>query len=108
MASCLALISGPSVDDVVESVPSVNSLIRLTSFVGELLAHRVGDVEPVGGGAGLAAVAHLGQHRAVDGGVDVGVVEHDERRVAAEFHRRAQQRSAACCARAACRRRSSR
>ena len=25
------------------------------------------DVEPVGGGAGLAAVAHLGDHRAFDG-----------------------------------------
>ena len=58
--------------------------------VGELLGELVGDrgvhQEPVGGGARLAHVAHLGEHRAVDGGVDVGVVEDEERRVAAELH----------------------
>ena len=32
MATCLALISGPSVDDASRPLPSVNSLIRLTSF----------------------------------------------------------------------------
>ena len=32
MATCLALISGPSVDDQSRPLPSVNSLIRLTSF----------------------------------------------------------------------------
>ena len=32
MATCLALISGPSVDDESMPLPSVNSLIRLTSF----------------------------------------------------------------------------
>ena len=42
--------------------------------------------EPVGGGAGLAHVAHLREHRAVDGRVDVGVVEDQERRVAAQLH----------------------
>ena len=45
------------------------------------------DVEPVRGGARLAAVAHLRDHRAVDGGVEVGVGEDEERRVAAELHR---------------------
>ena len=47
--------------------------------------------EPVGGRAGLADVAHLGQHRAVDRRVEVGVVEDEERRVAAELHRDPQQ-----------------
>ncbi len=59
------------------------------------------DVEAVGGGAGLAQVAHLGQHRALDGGVDVGILEHQHRRVAAQFHRRLQRPgrrpSAAAC-----------
>ena len=45
------------------------------------------DEEPVGGRAGLAHVAHLGEHRAVDGRVEVGVGEDQERRVAAELHR---------------------
>ena len=61
-----------------------------THPVGELLGELVGDrgvhQEPVRGGAGLAHVAHLGEHRAVDRSVDVGVVEDQERRVAAELH----------------------
>ena len=47
-------------------------------------------VEAVGGRAGLAHVAHLGEHRAVDGRVEVGVLEHEERGVAAELHRHPQ------------------
>ncbi len=47
-------------------------------------------VEAVGRGAGLAAVAHLRDQRALDGGVDVGVLEDDERRVPAELHRGAE------------------
>ena len=43
--------------------------------------------EPVGGRAGLAAVAHLGDHGAVERRVDVGIGEHDEGGVAAELHR---------------------
>ena len=49
------------------------------------------DEEPVGRGAGLADVAHLGGHRALDGRVEVGVLEDDERRIATELHRDAQQ-----------------
>ncbi len=48
------------------------------------------DVEAVGRRAGLADVAHLREHRPLDGGVEVGVLEHEERRVAAELHRDAQ------------------
>jgi hypothetical protein len=43
------------------------------------------------GRARLADVAHLGDHRALDGLVDVGVLEHDERGVAAELHRQPQE-----------------
>jgi hypothetical protein len=39
---------------------------------------------------GFAGVAELGLHRARDGSVDVGVFEHDERRVATQLHRRPQ------------------
>ena len=42
--------------------------------------------EAVGRGARLAAVAHLGDHGALEGRVDVGVGEDDERGVAAELH----------------------
>ncbi len=57
---------------------------------GELLDHRLGHEKPVGRGAGLAAVAHLGQGRALDGGLQVGVLEDEERGIAAELHRHAQ------------------
>ena len=60
--------------------------IRLPSFSANSCGDRAVHQEPVGGGAGLAHVAHLGDHRAVDGGVDVGVLEDEERRVAAELH----------------------
>ena len=52
-------------------------------------------VDAVGGGAGLAQIAHLGQHRAFDGGVHVGIVEDDDGRVAAQLHRWFQTWSAA-------------
>ena len=42
--------------------------------------------------AGLAAVAKLCRHQAFDGGVEVGIVEDDEGRVAAELQRQLLQR----------------
>ena len=47
-------------------------------------------VEAVGGGAGLADVAQLRDEGALDGGVEVGVLEDQERGVAAQLHRDAQ------------------
>ena len=58
----------------------------LGELVGELLRHRGLHEEPVRGRAGLAHVPHLGDHRAVHRGVHVGVLEDQERRVAAELH----------------------
>ena len=55
--------------------------------LGELLDDRGVDVEPIRRGAGLAAVAELGGHGAVDGSVEIGVGRDDERRVATQLHR---------------------
>ena len=44
------------------------------------------DVEPRRGGAVLAAVGERADDRALGGGLQVGVVEDDERRLAAELH----------------------
>ncbi len=63
--------------------------MRAVSFLVNSSCDLLVDVEAVGGGAGLAHVAHLGDHRAFDRSIDVGVVEHDEGRVAAELHRAA-------------------
>ena len=46
--------------------------------------------EPIRGRARLPDVAELGRDGAIDGLVEIGIVEHDERRVAAQLHRRAQ------------------
>ena len=48
-------------------------------------------MEPVGRDARLTDVAHLRHKCAFDSGINVGIVEDDERRVAAELHRNAQQ-----------------
>jgi hypothetical protein len=57
---------------------------------GELGGDGLLHEEPVRGGAGLAHVPHLGGHGPFDGLVQVGVLEHDERCVAAQFHGGAQ------------------
>jgi ParB family chromosome partitioning protein len=54
-------------------------------LLGERVVDAVLDVQAVGADAGLAVVAVLGDDRAFDGLIQVGVVEHDERRVAAQF-----------------------
>ncbi len=41
----------------------------------------------VGTNAGLAAVAEFGNHGPGHGGIDVGIIHHDERRIAAQFKR---------------------
>jgi hypothetical protein len=47
------------------------------------------DVDPVGGDAALAAVAELGDHRRLDRDVEIGIVEDQQRRVAAQLQRQA-------------------
>ena len=65
--------------------------LQLARRSGQLLDELVIDAglneEAVGADAGLAGIAVLRDHGALDRAVDVGVVEDDERRVAAELHR---------------------
>ncbi len=42
-------------------------------------------IDAIGADAGLAHVAEFRDHGAFDRGIEIGVIEHDERRVAAEF-----------------------
>ena len=76
--------------DVRGSRPSATTEPRDAASVSrcqEVVVDRVLDEDPVGRDAGLAGVAVLAEQRAGDGGVEVGVVEDDERRVAAELER---------------------
>ena len=78
----------PDRDALVEAVAHLERSHRGGEPAGECVMHRVVDVEAVRRGAGLAHVAHLGGHRAVDRRVEIGVVEDDEGCVAAQFHAR--------------------
>ena len=70
--------------------------LQLRRLFGEALDEGVVDlrvrVEAVGADTRLAGVAVLGEERTFDGRVEVGIVEHDERRVATEFERQLLQR----------------
>src|SRR5690606_2604955 len=76
---------GADVDVVADAAADAEFGHAVGDAAGEFVGEVGVDVEAVGGGAGFPGVAHLGQHRSVDGGVEVGVVEDDERGVAAEF-----------------------
>ncbi|MPL75524.1 hypothetical protein SDC9_21348 [bioreactor metagenome] len=65
--------------------------VQLGDRGGQLLGEGVIDpglhIDAVRADAGLAVVAELRHHRALDRGVEIGVVEDDEGRVAAKLHR---------------------
>ena len=79
-------MSGPCVTPA--SVPSPTfSFDSVRELRDEGVVNAVLHVDAVGADAGLAHVAELGHDRALDRRVDIGVVEDDERRVAAELQR---------------------
>ena len=50
-------------------------------FIGHLLVHH----HPLGGHADLAGVGERAEHRGVDRRIDVGILQHDQRRLAAQL-----------------------
>src|SRR5215469_8574371 len=74
-------------DAVLESRADLQCTQPRCQLGGELACDLFVHIEPVSRGAGLAAVAHLGQERTIHGGVDVRVIQHEERRVATQLHR---------------------
>jgi hypothetical protein len=87
----------PDLVSVLGAAPDLHRAHPLGQLLGELVGHRLVHVEAVGGRAGLTDVAHLRQHRALHRGVEVGVLEHQERGVAAELHRQPQHLSRPDC-----------
>ena len=82
-----ALTSGPRSTPSSRPGPTRSAPSLAASLAENSSATALVHVEAVGRGAGLAAVAHLGQERAVHGRVDVSILEDQERRVAAQLHR---------------------
>ena len=90
LSTASSLMSGPIVTPSSVPRPMCIAVDALGDPARELVGDGLVHDEAVGRRAGLADVAELREHRAVDRLVEVGVVEHDERGVAAELHRGAQ------------------
>ena len=78
-------MSGPWVTPASVPSPTLSLPTAAVSLATKRVVNAVLGVDAVGADAGLAHVAEFGLDRALDGGVDMGVVEDDERRVAAEL-----------------------
>ncbi len=85
LATAFSSISGPVVVPSSRPLPILSLADRHFQLLGERVVDRILDVQAVGADAGLAVVAVFGNDRAFDGLIQVRVVEHDERRVAAQF-----------------------
>ena len=95
LATALASISGPW--SVAPCSPSPTRSLRTasTSLATNCVVDAFLHEQAVGADAGLPGVAVLARDRALHGGVEIRVVEHDERRVAAELERHLLQRAGA-------------
>ena len=69
-----------------QPVTDVQLAHRRRELGGEGIIDTGLHIDAVGANAGLAVVAELGDHRAFNRLIKVGIVEHDEGRVAAQFH----------------------
>src|SRR5471030_3185135 len=58
-----------------------------TQLGGKFVIHPIMNIEPVRTHASLSAVAILRRNSAFDRGVNIGVVENDKWRIAAQFQR---------------------
>ena len=65
--------------------PTFSFATALAQFGGERVVDPLLHIDAVGADAGLAHVAIFGRHGARHRGVEIGVVEYDERRVAAQL-----------------------
>ena len=75
----------PLGDALLGAVADLHRRDLLRKLLDELVVDLVLGIDAVGADAGLAHVAILRDHGAFDRGIDIGVVEHHERRVAAEL-----------------------
>jgi hypothetical protein len=82
-----ALISGPCCDAILGAGADLQVRTRAANAFGKGVVDAGLHQEAVGADAGLAGVAVFGDQSAVDRGIEIGIVENDEGRVAAQFQR---------------------
>ncbi len=78
---------GPQLDAGLETRTDLERRHCRGEFIGEFLIDAFVRIEAIRRRARFAAVTHLRDHRAHHRGVDIRVVEHEKRRVAAQLHR---------------------
>ena len=74
-------------DAIVKPVPDAQFGNGFCQFPAKCVVNPVLHVNAVGADAGLAVIAKLAGDRTGHRVVQIGVIEHDEGRVAAQFHR---------------------
>ncbi len=77
---------GPARDRLVKTTADLDSAHGLSECRSEFWGNTGLHVEAICGCAGFRRVPHFGDHGALDGGFEIGVVEHDEGGIASEFH----------------------
>ena len=85
LVEALAVDDRPLLDPVLHAVADLHRGGRLGQAAGELVIDSVLHEDAVGADTGLAGIAVFRGHGAGDGRVDIGIVEDDQRRVAAEL-----------------------
>ena len=83
--SCAGATIAPMSVDLSSGSPTRSFAIRAFSLAHEARRDALGDQQPRAGAAHLPLVEQDPVDHALDGAVEIGVVEHDERRLAAEF-----------------------
>ena len=78
-------MSGALLGAGLETVANLYSAGSSCEFLGEFVIHPVLNQKTVGAHAGLAGVSVFRGHGALDGCINIRIVENDERRIAPEF-----------------------
>ncbi len=78
-------MSGPLIDFLLERVPYPKLAYCLGQTLSECDIHARLHKKTIHAHAGLAGIAKLRCHRTLHCRVEIGVVEHNERRVTAKF-----------------------
>ena len=91
-SNCGRLAIGPICVAALDGSPSTIASARSAISADHFVVHAALHEEAAAGDARLPAGGEDPRHRADDGAVDVGVVEHDVRRLAAQLQRHGHER----------------
>lgn len=75
----------PGGDAALQAIAEPQLFHRLLQLFGKAVVNALLHVQAIGANAGLPGVAELGGQRAFNRFIEIGIVEHDKRRVAAEL-----------------------